>query len=557
MRSRTWSTRLTTSVGGLRGQVGFRRGSARREAGDHGREPTGRLAATAGTERARRRSAQGQPAARTSQPSSATTTRLFAEVSPGRHGWPRDHRRGVPVGGPRHDGRARPWRRPREGRALARRTRRRHPRRRRSAWSPATGCSAGRPWRPPPRRAPPPGRPAPARSGTADIRVGAAAAVVVAASDEPAAALAAASRLASPPTTVVPAAAASRDSVGRALVAVGVAVAERGRTPRPPGRARPRPRPATPPRACGGADRWRGGASGVTARRSGTAPGAPVVVGRCGGQGVLVEGGQRGLQGPSGQGLGQQGASASRHAAGGGASSARRRAGSPSTRARWVGVASPSSTARPGPRRRRGARRGRSWLCAWTIGGGGAGSRRSRARARAARPRAMRERTVPGRDVQHLGDLGVVEAHARRAARPRRGTRRAGRPGRRRVSRRSVTRSVELGPVVVGVGGRLVVGGDRPATPPAQLVEAGVGGHPVRPRAEGDRPSKRSRPRTMAIRPPGAASAASASLPVRRRHRAHQPRLVAAQQVLQGAPVTRLGRGDQRGVVARPPGAGA
>ena len=55
-----------------------------------------------------------------------------------------------------------------------------------------------------------------------------------------------------------------------------------------------------------------------------------------------------------------------------------------------------------------GARRG------WMFGARVFGSRRSRVgaswSASAARPRAMRDRTVPGRDVEHSRDLGVVEA---------------------------------------------------------------------------------------------------------------------------------------------------
>ena len=59
--------------------------------------------------------------------------------------------------------------------------------------------------------------------------------------------------------------------------------------------------------------------------------------------------------------------------------------------------------------------------------------------ARARRPRAMRERTVPGGMSSTVGDLGVVEADARRAAPPRPGTRGGWRPWPRRGTSWSAT----------------------------------------------------------------------------------------------------------------------
>ena len=111
-------------------------------------------------------------------------------------------------------------------------------------------------------------------------------------------------------------------------------------------------------------------------------------------------------------------------------------------------------------------------------------SRFPRRSASAARPREIRERTVPGRDAEHLGDLGVV--HADEVAERDRGAvlgaqvarARRRRRGGRRTRPRCPTASIR--PLV---SGRCSVG-HRPPAAAAGLVERGVGRDAVRPRRE-------------------------------------------------------------------------
>ena len=103
-----------------------------------------------------------------------------------------------------------------------------------------------------------------------------------------------------------------------------------------------------------------------------------------------------------------------------------------------------------------------------------------------ARPRAMRERTVPGGHVEHGGDLGVVEVadvaeHHREAEvlrQPAQGVVEAHPVGHRRVDGVAPASATSAR----SSSGRA---GDRPAPAPAQLVEAGVRRDPVGPRGEG------------------------------------------------------------------------
>ena len=108
----------------------------------------------------------------------------------------------------------------------------------------------------------------------------------------------------------------------------------------------------------------------------------------------------------------------------------------------------------------------------------------------AARPRAMRERTVPSGDIEDLGDLGVVEVtqiaqhhggpELRAELRQRGVDVEAG--DHRRLHRRRPGRlpaAAAPSRPVVGKLGRL-----RPAFPAAQFVESGIGGDPVEPGGE-------------------------------------------------------------------------
>ena len=65
----------------------------------------------------------------------------------------------------------------------------------------------------------------------------------------------------------------------------------------------------------------------------------------------------------------------------------------------------------------------------------------------------------------------------------------------------------------------------------------------------GERPSKRGRPRTIAISASWVASSASASFPHMRRHSPWTRSMCAAQQGVEGVAVTGLGGGDQRWIV--------
>ena len=150
--------------------------------------------------------------------------------------------------------------------------------------------------------------------------------------------------------------------------------------------------------------------------------------------------------------------------------------------------------------------------------------------ARAARPRAMRLLTVPIGMSSTLGDLGVVEVgdvaehdrHAEVLRQLRRAPRRspAGRRSRRGATPASGSTTSDAGVAAVDrCASHRRVG---PPPPAAQLVEAGVGGDAVHPRAEATTVRRTcARLRTTEIIASCAASAASASLPVIRRHTAY------------------------------------
>ena len=199
-----------------------------------------------------------------------------------------------------------------------------------------------------------------------------------------------------------------------------------------------------------------------------------------------------------------------------------------------------------GARRRasaeQGCGRGRSWCSiGWTFRRWPPGSRgRS---ASAARPRAMRERTVPGGMPSTLGDLGVVHADevaqrdrgavTRRAASRARRRRRAGRRPRRRSPGRVAGR---FGHDLDGRGRRL---------PPAGLVERGVRRDAVAP---GREPRRARRTmwilRAIAISASCVASSASSALPRTRRQTACTRSTCARRSSASSAPrVTARGRG--------------
>ena len=203
-----------------------------------------------------------------------------------------------------------------------------------------------------------------------------------------------------------------------------------------------------------------------------------------------------------------------------------------STRASSSGSARPARAPRRSPRRRgrrRRARRssvGSSVMVAALDGPGRCpGSLRDRRAARRARPgpgrcasgRCRRGSRAPRRSRRSRAGRG-------RGARPGPGTRAGpGRARRRcRGGRRPPARSTGRRPPGSCRADRSSSSDtDRATLAPAQLVEAGVGGDPVRPRSRtDDRPSKRGRPRTIAISASCVASSASASLPVRRRQTA-------------------------------------
>jgi hypothetical protein len=149
------------------------------------------------------------------------------------------------------------------------------------------------------------------------------------------------------------------------------------------------------------------------------------------------------------------------------------------------------------------------------------------------------------RDVEHLGDLGVVEGAE--VAEHDGGAELRGQGGQGGVDVDG--RGGNLGGVVVegGLGQVVEARGGSPVAA-AELVEAGVGGHAVRPRAErgpaviaGEAADDGEQRLLGGVGPVGVVAA---DAPAQR----GQPVVVAAQEGLECVSVARLGGGDEGGV---------